>query len=139
VRRLLRAADLFVLPSLYEGGSSQALLEAMEEGVPCVASDLPGVAEVAEDGIHALLVPPGDVDALAVALLRLASDDAQRRRVAEAARLRAGAYGAEAMFRATATRLAELMMRNKRPAIHGKYEKFWRLIFGIRQTGHTER
>ncbi|MBC8049278.1 MAG: glycosyltransferase, partial [Chitinophagales bacterium] len=39
VRRVLRASDIFALPTLFEGGCSQALLEAMEEGLPCVVTD----------------------------------------------------------------------------------------------------
>ena len=64
VRRLLRASDIFVFPTLYEGGCSQALLEAMEEGLPIVVSGIAGVREVVADGDTALLVPPGDGEAL---------------------------------------------------------------------------
>ena len=50
VRRLLRASDIFAFPTVYEGGCSQALLEAMEEGLPIVVSGIAGVREVVADG-----------------------------------------------------------------------------------------
>ncbi len=64
---LLRAADVCVLPSLWEG-MPLSLLEAMVRGRPTIASAVGGVPEVMTDGVHGLLVPPGDVEALAAAL-----------------------------------------------------------------------
>lgn len=61
--RLLRGADLYVLPSVKEG-LPYALLEAMQAGVPVVATRVGGVAEV----LDRLVVEPGDARALAVAI-----------------------------------------------------------------------
>jgi glycosyltransferase involved in cell wall biosynthesis len=65
-----RAADAFVLPSLNEG-MPNALLEAMACGLPCVASDTGGIRDVLAEQFAGQLVTPGDVDALAAALIRL--------------------------------------------------------------------
>jgi glycosyltransferase involved in cell wall biosynthesis len=64
---LLAAADAVVMPSRWEG-MPLVLLEALARARPVVASAVGGVPEVAVDGEHARLVPPGDADALAQAL-----------------------------------------------------------------------
>jgi glycosyltransferase involved in cell wall biosynthesis len=74
----LRRADVFCLPSTYEG-FPLAILEAMAEGLPVVATRVAGVPEAVEDGASGLLVPPEDDRALAAALLALLGD-AERRR-----------------------------------------------------------
>jgi glycosyltransferase involved in cell wall biosynthesis len=73
VPEILAAADVFAFPSLYEGLGG-ALIEAMALGLPIVASDLPAVREVVEDGRNALLVRPGSGADLAAALGRLLDD-----------------------------------------------------------------
>ena len=83
VPELLRAAHVFVLPTRSEA-HPMSVLEAMAAGLPVVASDVGGVPELL-DG-HGLLVPPGDADALAVALRRLIDDPALRARHGELAR-----------------------------------------------------
>jgi glycosyltransferase involved in cell wall biosynthesis len=70
VLRLLQAADLFVFPSLFEG-TGVALLEAMAMAKPIVASSIPAIEEVAGDA--AVLVPVGDADRLADAIVDLAA------------------------------------------------------------------
>jgi glycosyltransferase involved in cell wall biosynthesis len=76
VAEMLAAADLFVFPSLYEGLGG-ALIEAMALGLPIVASDIPALREVVEEGNNAMLVPPGDPRALADALRRMLDDPAR--------------------------------------------------------------
>ena len=82
VRPLLFAADVFAVPSRREG-QGIAVLEAMAAGVPIAASHVGGLAEMLTDGETALLVPPGDPDALAVALSRLQSDSRLRQKLAQ--------------------------------------------------------
>jgi phosphatidylinositol alpha-mannosyltransferase len=64
----LRGADVFCAPSLRGESFGVVLLEGMAAQTPIVASDLPGYRNVARAGADALLVPPGDVAALARAL-----------------------------------------------------------------------
>lgn len=70
---LLQAADLFVLPSLFEG-LPLALLEALRAGLPVVATAAPGTAEVFEEDEAAELVRPGSSDCMAYAILRVLND-----------------------------------------------------------------
>jgi glycosyltransferase involved in cell wall biosynthesis len=72
VPELLCAADVFVVPSRWEGFGS-VLLEAMALEAPIVASDLPAVREVVDDDT-ALLVPPARPDALAAAIMAVLAD-----------------------------------------------------------------
>jgi len=88
VPALMAAADIFVLPSRFEG-LPMSVIEAMLAGLPVVACDVRGPAEQVVHGVTGLLVPPGDADALAAALQRLAGDAELRRRMGEAGRTRA--------------------------------------------------
>ncbi len=81
----LAEADVFVLPSLFEGRPN-ALLEAMASGLPSVASRIPGVISLLNDGVTGLLFEPRDADALAACLLRLEGDPALRCELGKAAR-----------------------------------------------------
>jgi glycosyltransferase involved in cell wall biosynthesis len=86
---LYAEAEVAVVPSLYEGFSLPAV-EAMACGVPLVATTGGAVPEVVgRDGETGLLVPPGDSQALAVALLRAFADPELRARVGAAGRARA--------------------------------------------------
>ncbi|MFY0408133.1 glycosyltransferase family 4 protein [Solicola sp. PLA-1-18] len=68
VADLLQAADVVVIPSLWDG-APLAVAEALRAAAPLVASDVGGIAAMAGDG--ALLVEPGDVDALARGIARV--------------------------------------------------------------------
>ncbi len=70
----LRGASVFCAPSLHGESFGVVLIEAMAAGTPVVASALDGYRNVATDGVDAVLVPPGDVDALGTALRRVLSD-----------------------------------------------------------------
>ena len=85
---ILAAGDIFAMPSLSEG-LPLALVEAMSFGLPIVVSRVGGIPEVVTDNVHALLVPPSDVGALAAALRALIGDPARRSRLGDSARTRA--------------------------------------------------
>lgn len=78
--RLLASAHLFAHPSRTEG-LSNAVLEAMGEGLPVIASRVGGNPEVVEEGGTGLLVPPDRPDLLAAALRRLIDDARLRERL----------------------------------------------------------
>lgn len=89
---LYRAADGFVLASHNEG-LSNALLEAMATGLPVVATDVGGHAEVVEEGVTGRLVPPKNASALACALEEGVLDRDEAARYGRAARARAVTLG----------------------------------------------
>ncbi|MFI5288086.1 MAG: glycosyltransferase, partial [Polyangia bacterium] len=82
---VLQGADAFLLPSASES-FGLAALEALSCGVPVVASDVGGLAEVTTDGETGFLRPLGAVDQMAEAVLRLLRDEPLRLRMSQAAR-----------------------------------------------------
>jgi glycosyltransferase involved in cell wall biosynthesis len=91
LRKRMLAADVFLLPSDYEG-MSHTLLEACAAGLVPVVSNCGGNREVISDGENGLLHPYGDPAALRAALDRLVRDEALRVRLAAAARATAARY-----------------------------------------------
>jgi len=84
VLELFAAADAALLSSAWEN-FPHTLVEALRVGTPVVATAVGGVAEVVRDGENGLLVPPGDPEALAAAIERLAEDEELRGRLRAAA------------------------------------------------------
>ena len=85
VPKLLKAADIFAMPSLWEG-MPIALLEAMVSARPVVATKVEGVEEIIKSTNNGLLVPPADPQALSGAIKLLLSDSILRKNLASAAR-----------------------------------------------------
>ena len=88
VLKAYREADLFVLAAKIardgdRDGMPNVLVEAQSQRLACVATDLPGIAELIDDGRTGILVPPGDWRALAAALERMIRDPALRQRLGE--------------------------------------------------------
>lgn len=86
----MRAFDVCVMPHPHTEQyayytSPLKLFEYMASGTPVIASDLPAWADVVQDGVTALLFPPGDVGALRTAIERLQADPALRDLLADAA------------------------------------------------------
>jgi sugar transferase (PEP-CTERM/EpsH1 system associated) len=81
---VMRGLDCFVLPSLAEGVSN-TILEAMASRLPVVATRVGGNSELIESGMTGMLVPPGNSEALADAILGYFNDQATARRHARAA------------------------------------------------------
>ena len=92
VVKVYQDSSIFVLSSRFEG-FGMVLIEAMACGLPVVSFDCPaGPDEIITDGVDGLLVPSGDVHALAEKLMTLMSDEDLRKRLGKQARLTAQRY-----------------------------------------------
>lgn len=85
VHKRMADAELFVLPSRYEG-LSNALLEAMMMGIPCISTNCAGSDEIIENGVNGLLVPIDDEERLYEAMEQMINDRSFRERAAAAAK-----------------------------------------------------
>ncbi len=85
----LATMDVAVHASVVPEPFGQVVVEAMAAGVPVIAADAGGPAEIITAGVDGLLYPPGDVGALASSMRRLANDPGLRDRLRIAARRRA--------------------------------------------------
>lgn len=99
-RGLMAAAAVFCSPALGGEALGLTLIEAMSTGTPVVASDIAGYRSATRGGRDALLVPPGDPDALAVALERALRDDGERARLIAAGSAGARRFSAALVGRA---------------------------------------
>jgi glycosyltransferase involved in cell wall biosynthesis len=86
--RYMPGACLLAMPSLYEA-QGIVLMESLSVGLPVVATACTGPSAIIKDGVHGLLVPPGDEAAMAAAILRLLRDPELRRNLAQAGMRRA--------------------------------------------------
>jgi glycosyltransferase involved in cell wall biosynthesis len=85
---ILEDADLCVIPSVWQDAFPLAVLDAMARAKPVIATRVGGIPEMIQDGVHGLLVPPGDETALSNAILTLITDPARAARLGVAARQR---------------------------------------------------
>jgi glycosyltransferase involved in cell wall biosynthesis len=81
---VLAAADIFVLPSLWEG-LPIGLLEAMAMGKAVIATNVDGTSEVVQDNMNGLLIEAGNIQALTQAIIRMGKDHALRTRFGQKA------------------------------------------------------
>jgi glycosyltransferase involved in cell wall biosynthesis len=102
VLTLFRAADAALLTSTWEN-LPHSVIEALAVGTPVVATAVGGVPEVVRDGENGLLVPPGDVEAIAAAIGRLAGDERLRATLA--------AHAADSVAVLDETRILERIVR----------------------------
>jgi glycosyltransferase involved in cell wall biosynthesis len=100
VARLLAGADLVAMASTFEG-FPLAVMESLAAGVPVVATRVGGVPDAVTDGVEGCLVEAGDVDALAGAIVELASDPDRRAAMARAARERGAGFDVRAAVQRT--------------------------------------
>jgi phosphatidylinositol alpha-mannosyltransferase len=107
----LQAASLLVAPSLGGESFGMVLTRAFSCGTPVVASNIEGYAQVADHDETGILVPPGEADALAQALLELLQDEDRRRTYGIAARSAAEPYSWDRIGR----RLVEIYERLTTP------------------------
>ncbi|MGI8922600.1 MAG: glycosyltransferase family 4 protein [Fimbriimonadales bacterium] len=83
--RLLRSADVFVLPS-FDEGLPMSMLEALGHALPPIVTPVGGIPEVIVDGRNGLMVAPGKVDEIAAAMIRLIDNPEERAAIGKAAR-----------------------------------------------------
>jgi glycosyltransferase involved in cell wall biosynthesis len=95
--RLFQAADLLVVPSVWDEPLALVALDGLAAGLPQIVSNTGGLPEVVEDGRTGMLVPPGDESALARAMYTLASVPALRARLSQASRERAQQFSWDRM------------------------------------------
>ena len=116
VAAVLAAADIFTLPSHFEG-LPMSVIEAMLTGLPVVATDIRGSREEVEQDATGLLVPAGDIRSLAAALERLVRAPQDRHAMGTAGRARALRLFSEPVIVArTAALLEQGMARVRRRA-----------------------
>jgi Glycosyl transferases group 1 len=108
-----QSADVFVFPSLAEGGV-YVIYEALACGLPCIVSANAGSA--VRDGIEGFVVPVGDSEAIADRLRRLAEDEGLRRRMSAAARLRGQSFAWPEFYRRIGLMYREAVAREGRAA-----------------------
>ena len=117
VREDLESADIFVLPSAAEGNSN-AILEAMDAGLPVVSTDVGGTAMlVGKEGAR-YLFEPGARDKLVERLVMLLNDEALRETVGERMRARVTTFFAMRTIAAAYASVYVLLARRERGRIH---------------------
>jgi glycosyltransferase involved in cell wall biosynthesis len=118
--KYLAAADLFLFPTERAEAAPVVLPQAMACAAPVIASEIGGIPEVVRrSGESGLLVPPGDVPALAEAIRALLRDESLRQRLGQAARQRVLVhYTVERMVEQTLDvyRIAIQRLRQQTPA-----------------------
>lgn len=85
IPQLMKAMDLFVLPSFQEG-FPRTLVEAMYMGLPVIASNISGIPEIVRDGENGILVRPGDSEGISAKMLGIYKDAALKNRLGVNAR-----------------------------------------------------
>ena len=117
IEEILPMFDIFVLPSLNEG-MGRVLVEAMAAAVPIVASDTGGIPDVVRHRENGFLVPPGDPEALAEALLQLMRNPDEADRMGHNGRRLAAGFSVEEMILKIEHLYAELLLnKNLRASI----------------------
>lgn len=96
IEEIMQIFDIFVLPSLNEG-MGRVLVEAMAAGKPAVASRVGGIPDLVKDQKTGLLVPPGDEQALAEAILWFVNNPSEAKNMGAAGRLYCRRFSLEAM------------------------------------------
>ena len=116
IREVWRRTDIAALASLGGEGVPLSLVEAAACGRPLVATDVPGSRDIAQAGVNALLVPPGNPQALADALERLIRDADLRRRYAAASRTIAeSGFSSDKIVAATLSLYEQLLAQRQEP------------------------
>src|SRR5579875_1147042 len=125
LRQFYNSCQIFVVPSHYEGFGLPAA-EAMACGAAVVTTANGGSEEVAIDGQNSLVVPPGDPQALAAAIIRLLDDPGLRVRVARAGAEGAMAWSLDAAASQLERALGDLLEEGRPSTARGTAVNGWR-------------
>lgn len=114
IPRLLAAVDLFIMPSVSEGLGT-AILEAGAAGLPIVSTRVGGIPDIVKEGESGLLVPPGDPESLADAVVRMNRDPVFAEACGRAARRHVHEnFSEESLVRKTEAAYAMWLERKRR-------------------------
>jgi glycosyltransferase involved in cell wall biosynthesis len=94
---LLQVFDIFLLTSLWEG-LPRVLVEAMVIGIPVIAMDIDGIAEVVKNGENGYLVSPGDTDKMAEQVMNLLGNEGLRLQMGYKAKSMVSEFSAQKML-----------------------------------------
>ncbi len=108
----IKASDVFVLNTAYEGLSHQ-LLEVMDLGVPVVTTDVGGNPEIIKDGVTGLMVPYNNMPELAMAVERFIDNPEFKNRLTQNARARTKDFSQEIVTGELVTVVSELVFKKK--------------------------
>jgi phosphatidylinositol alpha-mannosyltransferase len=126
----LRGADVFCAPSLHGESFGVVLIEAMAAQTAIVATALDGYRNVATDGVDALLVEPGDVDALGAALRRVLDDECLAAALRTAGYRRAESFSMEVLASRYAAIYRDLVATGERRPAWRLQASLWRRRLG---------
>lgn len=112
IHRLMRASDLFLFPSRFEGGQSFVITEAMTSGLPIVSSNASGIGEVIHHNIHGLLSNVGDSDSFKKNIYWALQNPAEMHAMSLNARIRANEFSEEKMISETIKLIHDKMFRD---------------------------
>lgn len=108
----IKAADIFVLNTAYEGLSHQ-LLEVMDIGTPIITTNVGGNVELIKDGVSGFLVEPNDTEALKDTIKRLVSNKELQTRLTQNARVRVKDFAEETVVRNLVSLLQEIVLQKR--------------------------
>lgn len=117
----LALLDIFVFPSLNEG-MGKAIVEAMAVGKPVIASATGGILDLVDHGVNGLLVPPGDEEALARAIMHLLDEPGLAQVMGEEGKKRFATHSSTEMINKIDALYLELLDRRRIDSLQTKVE-----------------
>jgi len=114
VHMLVAAADMIVVPSLWEESFGRIVTEAMASSRPVIASNIGGIPELVDNGVTGLLVEPGNIEELSRAIIRLIDSPLEREAMGSAALSRAmNKFSMKEQIQQTVTMYRNILNDNK--------------------------